>query len=254
MRIIKYIGILFVVLVFSTNNFANNIESPFSEISITTAKEIASAQGKYIFIDFYADWCVPCKWMDETTYADKGVINTLKSNFIPVKVNIDDFDGYTLKAEYNIKVLPTLLVIDPNGKVIKRYEESLSPGKLKDVLMEIADNSTLEYNENITPEDLIKNDIKTNDNRTIENPVTVKTNKSYRVQVGVFTDYANTVKLIDNLNLKFDEPVIIINGYLNNKTVYKVVIGDYENYDNAEILKSKINEQFGIEGIIKTFE
>ena len=254
MRIIKYIGILLVVLVFSINNFANNIESPFSEISITTAKEIASAQGKYIFIDFYADWCVPCKWMDETTYADKGVINTLKSNFIPVKVNIDDFDGYTLKAEYNIKVLPTLLVIDPKGKVIKRYEESLSPGKLKDVLMEIADNSTLEYNENITPEDLIKNDIKTNDNRTIENPVTVKTNKSYRVQVGVFTDYANTVKLIDNLNLKFDEPVIIINGYLNNKTVYKVVIGDYENYDNAEILKSKINEQFGIEGIIKTFE
>ncbi len=250
MKVIKYIGTLLVILVFFTNNFANNTESPFSQISITTAKEIANAQGKYIFIDFYADWCVPCKWMDETTYTDQGVINTLKSNFVPVKVNIDDFDGYTLKAEYNIKVLPTILVISPNGKVIKRYEESLSPSKLKDVLLEIADNPANEYKENIKPEDFSKND----DNRTIENPVTVKTNKSFRVQVGVFTDYANTVKLIDKLNSKFDEPVIIINGYLNDKTVYKVVIGDYENYDNAEILKSKINEQFGIKGIIKTFE
>ena len=254
MNVFKYIGTLLVVLMLSANSFANSVESPFSGISITTAKEIASAQGKYIFIDFYADWCVPCKWMDETTYADKGVISTLQSGFVPVKVNIDDFDGYTLKAEYNIKVLPTLLIIDPSGKVIKRFEESLSPSKLKDVLTEIANNSNLEYNENINPENILKSNRNSNDNRTIENPVTVKTSKSYRVQVGVFTDYANTVKLIDNLNSKFEEPVIIMNGFLNNKTVYKVVIGDYETYREAEVLKSKINQQFGIEGIIKSFE
>jgi hypothetical protein len=146
------------------------------------------------------------------------------------------------------------LVIDPNGKVVKRLEESLSPGKLKDELLDIAENSNIEYNENINPGDILNNDNKSNDNRTIENPVTVKTNKSYRVQVGVFTDYANTVKLIDELNSKFDEPVIIMNGYLNNKTIYKVVIGDYESYSEANNLKVKINEQFGINGIIKSFE
>ncbi len=249
MNIYKYLGTLLVVLLFSVHNYANNTESPFSEISLTTAKEIATAQGKYIFIDFYADWCVPCKWMDETTYNDKEVINTLQANFVPVKINIDDFDGYTLKAEYNIKVLPTILIVDQNGKVIKRFEESLSPTKLKDELVNIANNTTIEYNENINPEHSLDND-----NRTIENPVTVKTNKSYRVQVGVFTDYANTVKLIDNLNSKFDEPVIVINSYLNNKTVYKVVIGDFINYDDAKSLKSKISNQFGINGIIKSFE
>jgi hypothetical protein len=62
------------------------------------------------------------------------------------------------------------------------------------------------------------------------------------------------VKLIDELNSKFDEPVIIMNGYLNNKTIYKVVIGDYESYSEANNLKVKINEQFGINGIIKSFE
>lgn len=254
MNAIKYLGTIIMIITFIQYGHSKESESPFGKISLTTAKEIASAQGKYVFIDFYADWCVPCKWMDETTYTDQRVINTLKTQFIPVKINIDDFDGYTLKEEYNVKVLPTVIVLDPSGRVIKRFEESLSPSKLNDVLVGIAGNSNQDINQNIVDQQKTNKELNLNDNRTNENPVAVKTDKSYRVQVGVFTDYANTLKLVDNFNETFNEPIVVMNSYLNNKTVYKVVVGDYKSYEQAETLRNKILNKMKIKGIIKTFE
>jgi cell division septation protein DedD len=135
----------------------------------------------------------------------------------------------------------------------------MSPTKLKDVLVDISGNTNtyINYNENISPRDLNKNDNKKNlknDNRTLETQPTVKTNKSYRVQVGVYTDYANTLNLVDKLNANFDEPVVVLNGYLNNKTVYKIMAGDFENRKEAENLKNTIVEKIGLKGFVKSFE
>ena len=260
MSVKSFIGsFVLVFLLSATNTKANNLENPFASISLTTAKEIAQVEGKYVFIDFYADWCVPCKWMDETTYADRNVINTLQNDFVSVKVNIDDFDGFTLKEEYNVRVLPTVIVLDQNGKVVRRYEESMSPSKLKDVLVEISgnDNSNINHNKNISPSEIKKNgsfETQKNGNRTLESNATVKTNKSYRVQVGAFTDYANTLNLVDNLNTQFDEPVIVLNSYVNDATVYKVFVGDFEKYEEADRLKNSIIKKFGVKGFVKSFE
>ena len=136
--VFKYLSFFILSMIISNNAYSGNIDSPFSDISFTTAKELAAVEGKMVYIDFYANWCVPCKWMDETTYSDKKIISSLTQNFIPVKINIDDFDGYTLKEEYNVKVLPTVIILDENGRVIKRFEESLPPSKLKDVLEDVS--------------------------------------------------------------------------------------------------------------------
>lgn len=260
MRIIKFIGsIVFAFFLMVPNLKADFDDSPFSSISLTTAKEMAKAEGKYIFIDFYADWCVPCKWMDETTYTDSNVLNALKSDFVSVKINIDDFDGYTLKEEYNVTVLPTVIVLDVNGKVVRRFEESMSPTKLKDVLIEVSgnENINIKHNENISPVGTRINDndnLKKNDNRTFEEDhAIVKTNTSYRVQVGVYTDYANTVNIVDNLNAKFDEPVVVLNSYLNKQTVYKIIVGDFEDSQSAALLKEEIFNKFGIKGFVTSF-
>ena len=266
MKLLNYIPKVFLLLlVFNSNVFANKVDSPFESISLTTAKEIAQAEGKYVFIDFYADWCVPCKWMDETTYADKNIVKTLKDRFVSVKVNIDDFDGYSLKEEYNVRDLPTVIVLDQRGRVIKRFEESMAPAKLKDILDGIAgeiSNTDTTHETNISPKDIKSNDNRNfnngsdlkNDNRTLDNTVIVKTNKSFRVQVGVYTDYANTINLVDNINAKLDEPVVVLNGYLNNKTVYKVYVGDYDSIEKARSLKDNIKSKLGLNGFIKVFE
>lgn len=255
---------LFILLFWSVNSTikAANIESPFNDISFTTAKEVALVEKKLIFVDFYANWCVPCKWMDETTYTDKSLIAELRDRFIPVKINIDDFDGYTLKEEFNITVLPTVLILDENGRVIKRYEESMSSAQLNNELKNLSSNNIgVENKINISPKKALESDkndrnpMNINDNSILEqNQSTVKTTNSYRVQVGAFSDYANTEKILKIIYDNFNEPVVVMNSYVNNSIVYKVFVGDFDNPQKAGILKSEIDKKLGINSIVKLVE
>ena len=49
--------------------------------SYWAAQKEARRSGKPLFIDFYTDWCGPCKYLDETTYRDwpLGGARTTKS-------------------------------------------------------------------------------------------------------------------------------------------------------------------------------
>lgn len=62
-----------------------------------------------ILVDFYADWCGPCKrlapLLEELTEVDV------------LKVNVDLFDS--LSRSYGIMSIPTLILFD-NGKEIKK--------------------------------------------------------------------------------------------------------------------------------------
>ena len=62
-----------------------------------------------ILIDFYADWCGPCKML-------APILEQV--DFIDVlKVNVDEFPE--LSAKFGVMSIPTLVLMD-NGKEIKR--------------------------------------------------------------------------------------------------------------------------------------
>src|ERR1700679_433698 len=49
----------------------------------------AKAEHKYIFVDCYATWCGPCKYMDATVYSTKEVGDVYNQDFISIKVQMD---------------------------------------------------------------------------------------------------------------------------------------------------------------------
>ncbi|MEM9917023.1 MAG: thioredoxin family protein [Bacteroidota bacterium] len=104
--------------------------------NLNFAKEKAAQEGKLYFIDFYASWCMPCRWMDETTFSDRQLTTYVSENYIPVKIDIDDFDGYAYKQLYNIKMLPSILIFNSQGKLLAQYEESMAPSKLLKILQQ----------------------------------------------------------------------------------------------------------------------
>jgi thioredoxin 1 len=68
-----------------------------------------------VIVDFYADWCGPCK-----KYAP--VFEELEKEFSSmtfVKINSDVYEGLLVK--YDVQSLPTTLVLI-NGKVTDRFE------------------------------------------------------------------------------------------------------------------------------------
>ena len=135
MRILKTLGLLFAA--FLMCNTSLTASDYFIQNNLEQAKQQAAQEGKLIFVDFWAEWCNPCKWMDEQTFSNPQVKDYLSKEYISVRVDIDNFQGYNLKEEYNIRYLPTLLVLNEQGELIKKYEESFAPSKLISLLKEL---------------------------------------------------------------------------------------------------------------------
>lgn len=103
------------------------IENPSSMSSVM---EKANRDNKAVFIDVYADWCVPCKIMDEEIFALKPTADYMNKNFINVKVDAEKGNGPNIAALYGVYVYPTLLFVDSKGRVLERMDGSLSNSEL----------------------------------------------------------------------------------------------------------------------------
>jgi thiol:disulfide interchange protein DsbD len=77
----------------------------------------ARAAGKPVVIDFYADWCLPCKELDAKTFSDARVVKEL-DRFVRLKADLtaaDDATTVELTKQYAIVGVPTVVFIDAAG-------------------------------------------------------------------------------------------------------------------------------------------
>lgn len=88
-------------------------QTDFRHISFDEACTAAKAEGKQVFIDFYTDWCGPCKRMAAQVLPTKEVGDYLNSHFVCLKVNAEKEDGPQLAKRYEVHAYPTFCVIDP---------------------------------------------------------------------------------------------------------------------------------------------
>lgn len=78
-------------------------------------------------LKFYAEWCAPCKGLTMIINGAKDKIN------IPIEeVNIDD--NVFMATEFNIRSVPTLVIVDDQENEIKRHTGILNEEKLLEFL------------------------------------------------------------------------------------------------------------------------
>ena len=79
-----------------------------------------------------------------------------------------------------------------------------------------------------------------------------KTNSGYYgVQVAVFSDPADLFALLAELQAKYKQIMVVLTTQINNKTVYKLFMGKYQNRAYADALKSVLNSKFNDSFVVK---
>jgi thiol:disulfide interchange protein DsbD len=88
---------------------------PYSERLLAEAQRLK----KPVILDFYADWCAPCRELDEITFHNPEIVKQAKKDFITIKVDLTRRGNPVnedLLRQYNVKGVPTVVFLDRRGK------------------------------------------------------------------------------------------------------------------------------------------
>jgi thiol:disulfide interchange protein DsbD len=96
--------------------------------SETEAFRAAEASGRYVLLDFYAEWCAACRELDQRTWPDAEV-QKAAAGFIPVRMDMTGKNELNagIQKKYHIIGMPTVIVADSRGREIGRFTGYQSP-------------------------------------------------------------------------------------------------------------------------------
>ena len=98
------------------------------EITDDNFEELVLKSDKPVLVDFWAEWCGPCKMLTPTIEA---IAKDYKDKSSIVKINVDDAPAIATK--YGIRSIPSILLFS-NGEVVEQRVGAVSKEELASIL------------------------------------------------------------------------------------------------------------------------
>jgi len=81
----------------------------------------AKAEGTPVLLDFSADWCAPCRELEERVFSDPRVVQAAEA-FAPINVDLtrQHPEHETVRKRFDVRGVPTVVFLDAQGREIRR--------------------------------------------------------------------------------------------------------------------------------------
>ncbi len=119
----------------------NNFKTIKGISELKEALKQAKKQNKPVFLDFYANWCLSCKEMEQLVFTAPQV-KCLMSSFILLRADVtaNDAKDQALEHKYHVIAPPTFLFFTPSGqeltdsRIVGKEEAQIFVHHLKQIL------------------------------------------------------------------------------------------------------------------------
>lgn len=150
--------VLSAMIIISPDTISAQDADEIQWLSFEALEDSLKANPKPVFIEFYADWCAPCRRMAKETFKDKEVVGILNSTYYAVKMHVETkdtiyFGGQEFINENIKKVnaihqipllmasrkdapfsLPAMVIFDEKFEAKARYFQFLDAEQLEKIL------------------------------------------------------------------------------------------------------------------------
>jgi len=108
----------------------------------TAARKEAQEKGLPMLLDIGTEDCYYCRKLDGTTFRDPGIVATLGTQFVPIRLDGNREAG--LAKALNVQVYPTLVLAGPDGKIHTVLQGYQTADQLREHLKQSVTTATAE--------------------------------------------------------------------------------------------------------------
>lgn len=207
--------------------------------SFKDALKKAQQEKKDLFVDFYADWCGPCKMMASEVFTQAEVGDYFNTHFVCVQINVEAIENKEISKLYNVTALPTMLFINRSGKEVRRVQGAVPPETLIHEA-KIVTGEELSYEQLYEKYKKKKNDFDLQQQLLIEAPMFINTQEGYNRQKWIarieslFAEYIKNKK-IPNMGNKEDFLILTLYHQTTTKDdpIFDHVVKHYQKFVDA---------------------
>lgn len=96
--------------------------------SLKDAHKLAVQQNKPMMVVFGAEWCGPCKQLNQTTLTNPQLAKYINSTFVSVHIDIEDEEQ--IAKILDVKSIPCTIILSPEADLLGRVEGFVQPAPM----------------------------------------------------------------------------------------------------------------------------
>ncbi len=106
-------------------------QTGLTALDLPQALAKAESESKLVLADLSAIWCPSCRKLDQTVLSDPEVRKAIEERFIFARIEYESEEGQAFQERYQVRGFPNLLILHPNGELVKKLPLTFDPAQFQ---------------------------------------------------------------------------------------------------------------------------